>query len=61
MASSIVYMSLENLLRIRPSGVVSKKAIGERMMFLSMLSWSVMEAKMLPKARANDPKRMKRA
>ena len=36
MISSIVSMSLEKRLRIRPSGVVSKKDMGERKMQDSM-------------------------
>ena len=33
--SSMVYMSLENRLRIRPEGVVSKNDIGSRRILLS--------------------------
>jgi len=54
-------MSLENLLRIRPRGVVSKNAMGERRMLFSMRLWIVAEALMLPMARAKDPIQMKRA
>ena len=38
-------MSFENLFRIRPVGVVSKKDIGDRRMFLSIPVWRVREAK----------------
>ena len=36
MDSSMMLMSLENRLRMRPRGVVSKKDMGDRRMFLSM-------------------------
>ena len=36
--------TFENLLSILPSGVVSKKDIGERRMLANMLSWSVRDA-----------------
>ena len=54
-------MSLENLLRMRPRGVVSKNDIGERKMFPSILLWMVVDAKIPPNARAKEPIRMKRA
>ena len=37
-------MSFENLFRIRPVGVVSKKDIGDRRMFLSIPVWRVRDA-----------------
>lgn len=45
MVSSMIFMSLENLLRMRPTGVVSKKDMGERRMLSSILSWRDLEAK----------------
>ena len=61
MTSSMVYTSFEKRFRILPSGVVSKKAIGERRMFLSMPSWSSLEANMPAMARAKEPNRIKMA
>ena len=43
--SSTVSMSLENLLRIRPRGVVSKKDMGERRMLERRCLWRPLEAK----------------
>ena len=59
MVSSMVYMSLENLLRMRPRGVVSKKDIGAYRMFASMPLWIVVEAFTLPIARTKEATRMK--
>jgi hypothetical protein len=42
-ASSMVYTSFEKRLSIRPRGVVSKKAMGERSMLESMLLWSLFD------------------
>ena len=47
-------MSLENRLRIRPEGVVSKNDIGSRRMFMSSRLWIITEAIMPPRARVND-------
>ena len=58
MTSSMMYVSLENLLRIRPRGVVSKKNMGDRRMFLSMELWRVREAKMAARAREKAAKRI---
>ena len=58
MASSMIYMSLEKRLRMRPRGVVSKKDMGERRMLPSMLSWRLMEARMLAKAEIREAKKM---
>ena len=51
--SSMVLMSLENRLRIRPDGVVSKNDIGSRRMFTSNWLWISFDAKMAPVAREN--------
>lgn len=51
MTSSIVYISLENLFRIRPTGVVSKKDIGERRMLVNMPLWRFFEPIMVAMAR----------
>ena len=51
--SSMVLMSLENRLRIRPDGVVSKNDIGSRRMFTSNRLWISFDAKMAPVAREN--------
>lgn len=45
MVSSITLMSLENLLRIRPRGVVSKKDMGQRRMLSISFLWRVLEAR----------------
>ena len=47
-------MSLENRLRIRPDGVVSKNDIGSRRIFTSNRLWISVEAIIPPKAREND-------
>ena len=47
-------MSLENRLRIRPEGVVSKNDIGSRRIFTSNLLWISFDAIMAPRAREND-------
>ena len=52
--SSMVLISLENLLRIRPDGVVSKNDIGSRRIFTSSRLWISLEAIMAPVAREND-------
>jgi len=44
MMLSIVSMSRENRLTIRPIGVVSKNDSGLRMMLMSMLSWRLRDA-----------------
>ena len=44
MSSSMTYMSLEKRLRTRPSGVVSKKDMGDLRMFLSIRACRVREA-----------------
>ena len=46
---------------MRPSGVVSKKDMGERKMLPNMELWRIFEAKMPPMARANAAKRTNRA
>jgi len=46
-------MSLENLFRILPDGVVSKNDIGSRRMFTSSRLWISLEANMPPRAREN--------
>ena len=43
--SSTILMSLENLLRMRPRGVVSKKDMGERRMLERSFLCSPLEAK----------------
>lgn len=50
--SSMIFTSLENLLRMRPRGVVSKKDIGVLRMLSSILLWRVLEAKKPAMARA---------
>ena len=52
--SSMVLISLENRLRIRPEGVVSKNDIGNRRMFTSSCLWISIAAKMPPMARKYD-------
>ena len=52
--SSMVLISLENRLRIRPEGVVSKNDIGSRRMFTSSCLWISIAAKMPPMARKYD-------
>ena len=47
-------MSLENRLRIRPEGVVSKNDIGSRRILTSNLLWISFEAITPPRAREND-------
>ena len=42
--SSMMYVSFENLFRTRPSGVVSKKHMGDLIMFCSMELWREREA-----------------
>ena len=59
--SSMVYTSLEKRFRIRPSGVVSKNDIGDRIMLSIIALWSFFEANMPPSARANAAKRTNRA
>ena len=49
----MVLMSLENRLRIRPDGVVSKNDIGSRRMFTSNWLWISFDAKMAPVASEN--------
>lgn len=44
---SIVLMSSENLLTMRPTGVVSKKDMGDRTMLYSIFWWRVREAMMV--------------
>lgn len=51
--SSIVYTSFEKRFRMRPSGVVSKNDIGDRMTLFIMASCSFLEANIPPNARAN--------
>ena len=61
MAWSMMYMSFEKRLRMRPRGVVSKNDMGERRMFFSMLSWRLREARMPPSAKTMEPNKRKRA
>lgn len=61
MVSSMIFTSLENLLRMRPRGVVSKNDMGERRMLLSKLEWSVLEAKKPAMATAKDEPKTKQA
>ncbi len=50
-------MSFENLFNIRPNGVVSKKDIGDRKMFLSIPVWRVREAKIPANANVKEDSR----
>ena len=61
MVSSIVYTSFENRFSIRPSGVVSKKAMGDSMMLSSIMLCSFLEASIPPMARAKAARRTNRA
>ena len=47
--TSMLSMSVEKRLSMRPSGVTSKKAIGARMTRLRRRSWSVTDARTLPR------------
>lgn len=49
MFESRMSMSLENRLTMRPSGVVSKKDIGQRMTPASRPPWRLRDATMLPR------------
>lgn len=55
---AVIY--LENLFTILPVGVVSKKLIGARRMFLRRLLWSCLEALMVPKVITMMARKMKR-
>ena len=57
--SSMVLMSLENRLRIRPEGVVSKNDIGSHRMFSSSRLWISVAAKMTLIARKYDANRVR--
>ena len=57
----MIFTSLENLFRMRPRGVVSKKDMGVLSMLLSILLWRVLEAKKLAMAMAKVDSRTKQA
>ena len=59
--SSMVYTSFENRFSTRPSGVVSKKDMGECMILSSIELWSFLEARIPPIARAKAARRINRA
>ncbi len=59
--SSMIFTSFENLLRMRPTGVVSKKEMGERRMLLSMLSCRDLEASKVPMATPKEERNTKSA
>ena len=52
--SSMIFISLENLLRMRPTGVVSKNAMGEKRMLFSILLCRDLEAKKVAMATPKD-------
>ena len=53
-------LTIENLFNILPSGVVSKKDIGERRMAVSMLLWRLREPKNVPWASIRNTIRKKK-
>ena len=57
--SSMIFTSFENLLRMRPIGVVSKKDMGERRMLCNILSCRDFEAKKVAKAIPKDERNIK--